>query len=187
MANWQIVVADASGNSAILEGDSTIPRQGDWQVCTNFLQSATAKPFTDARYLIVANELAKENPISMASFAASCNAAHQSGSWATVYTSVTNLKTRDIDLYVRSDYSQHVTFNLGTELAKGAHRLLVRAFYKTFQAVDVRRSANASAARSHSSTVALRFGSGANHLPGIVVLSKDNFYDVKGCMQSRLR
>ena len=116
----------------------------------------------------------------MESFGASCNAAHQSGSWATVYSTVTNLKTKDINLYVRSDYSQHVTFNLGTELAKGPHRLLVRAFYKTFQAVDVRRSATVAAPRSHSSPDILRFEFGPTRTRGIVVLSNGKLYDAKG-------
>jgi hypothetical protein len=122
MDDIQYFVADASGNSVIIEGDEIIPKQGSFQVVTNFLQSNPAHGWYPCwRYDTAVRMLENMSEISVEYFRDICAATHQEGMYPTIYSYVFDAKAGLIYLYHYYSYDSVVTFNLTEELNLGVH------------------------------------------------------------------
>jgi penicillin V acylase-like amidase (Ntn superfamily) len=94
MEDIQYFVVDASGNSVIIEGDEVIPKQGSFQVVTNFLQSDPALGWYPCwRYDTAVRMLENISEVSVDYFRDICAATHQEGLYPTIYSYVLNAKT----------------------------------------------------------------------------------------------
>ena len=116
----QALLADAHGNSILINQDAIIKRTTDYQISTNFNACDIAsKNYDCLRYEIIDESLSKNEPISVPSFRTLLSRVHQEGPGPTQFSYVFNLKSGDIHLYAFHNYENVVTLNVKTELAKG--------------------------------------------------------------------
>ena len=122
MERYQIMVVDRYGDSAIIEGDIVIQKEGSYQVCTNFYQSNPDVGWYPCwRYDTAENMLENMAELSVEYFSNICNAVHQEGNYPTQYSNIFDLKKGLIYLYHFHDYDHLKIFNLGEELELGEH------------------------------------------------------------------
>jgi hypothetical protein len=135
-------IADANGDSAIIEGDDIVRKKGKYQVCTNFYQSRTRKKnITCDRYKIATAMLEDADDVSVDLGKRVLAATHNEGPYPTVYSNVYDLKRRIVYLYHFHNFQNEVVIDLKTELAKGARRLdLPDLFPRTFIAESFKNS-----------------------------------------------
>ncbi len=137
MEKHQTLVCDATGDSAIIEGDVVLRRKGAFQVTTNFYRSKTpARSITCGRYKIVNELLGKKGrKLTVESMRDVLAAAHQEGKYPTQYSNVYDLKKREVYVYHFHNFSNVVKVDLAVELKKGARIVdLPSLFPKTFVA-----------------------------------------------------
>jgi hypothetical protein len=116
----QFLLADRSGASAIVERNHVIHRTGDYQIATNFRQSRIAPENASCpRYRAANRMLARPEPISVDLFRSILEATHQEGPSSTLYSTIYDLQTADVYLYLAHDYSRSVRINLHDQLKKG--------------------------------------------------------------------
>ncbi len=135
MEKHQTLVCDATGDSAIIEGDVVLRRKGAFQVTTNFYRSKTpARSITCGRYKIVNELLGKKGrKLTVESMRDVLAAAHQEGKYPTQYSNVYDLKKRVVYVYHFHNFSNVVKIDLAAELKKGARIVaLPSLFPKTF-------------------------------------------------------
>ncbi len=113
--------ADASGDSVIVEGDAFVRKQDDFQVVTNFYQSAQDDDLAQcSRYASVVRVLEAREDTSLEVCTRALSAAAQRGRRvATLYSNVFELKTRTVRLYLFHDFEHPIVLDLDEELAKG--------------------------------------------------------------------
>jgi len=123
--DFQVLIADSSGKSAIIEGDDIIYKDGDFQVVSNFLQShpelgEIMSAFE--RYDIAYSMLENMTQPSVEYFRDICNATHQyyNRGW-TIHSDVCDLSNQIMYLYHYYDYENPVVIDLNEELEKGEH------------------------------------------------------------------
>jgi hypothetical protein len=117
-----IFLGDAHGNSAIVEAEAVVRKQGPYQVATNFRQSLTPPEQSDCRRYRTANRmLAGADKYSVDLFRRICDAVHQEGNNSTLYSTIYDLKRKQIHLYHFHNYENVVVFDVEAELAKGEH------------------------------------------------------------------
>ena len=119
----QILIVDRFGDSAIIEGDEIIRRTGDFQICTNFLQShPELGGYPCWRYNTAIDMLGNINELSIDYFKDICNATHSEGIYSyTIYSNVYDLKNGVVCLYYMHDYTNVKIFDLSEEMALGTH------------------------------------------------------------------
>jgi hypothetical protein len=133
----QLFFGDKAGNSAIVEGDAIIRKQGSYQVATNFRQSEYSDPpYPCERANTAAERLSQAGSYSVELFRQILDATHQDHSAQTVYSQVYDLKKGLIYLYLFHDFRNGVVLNLADELAKGPHMVSVASFFPKNQAYD---------------------------------------------------
>jgi len=121
MRRVMIFLGDAQGESAIVEAEAVIRKQGAFQVSTNFRQSLTppeeaARP----RYRRATRMLSQADGFTVDLFRRICDAVHQDGkNNKTLYSTIYDTKKKLIYLYHFHDYENVVVFDLAEELAKG--------------------------------------------------------------------
>jgi hypothetical protein len=117
--------ADASGDSVIVEGDEFVRKQDDFQVVTNFYQSAQDDDLAQCpRYAAAVRVLRARKDTSLDVCTRALSAAAQRGRRvATLYSNVFDLKTRTVRLYLFHDFEHPVVLDLDQELAKGKRTL----------------------------------------------------------------
>lgn len=116
-----VFLADASGASAIYEGDEVVHRQGRTQVGTNFRQSTTPPAeVTCTRFEIASGMLQASEELSVASFRRVLSAVHQEGGAKTVYSNIYDLKRKLVSLYHFHDFEHEVQIDLAAELGRGS-------------------------------------------------------------------
>ncbi len=123
---WQtkIFLADATGDAAIIEGNTILRKSGRFLVTTNFIQSQTPPEEIDCeRFLTATRMLEDASTYDAALFAKIANAVHQEypGGGGTALTTVFDLVARRITCYLYYDYVHPAAFSLEAELQKGAH------------------------------------------------------------------
>ena len=123
LENNQILIADRMGDSAIIEGDIVIRKNGDFQVVTNFLQSNPEHGWYPCwRYDTAVDMLENMNDLSIDYFRDICNATHSDGVYSyTIYSNVYDLVNGIVYLYYLHDYSTVKVFNLSEEMSLGFH------------------------------------------------------------------
>lgn len=120
MEYGQMIVSDRFGNSAIIEGDSIIYINGDYQVCTNFYHShPELGGWPCWRYNTVVNMMAEPDTMTLNRAKEIIFACHQAGSYGTTYTNVFDMNTGNIKLYCRDYFDVEISLNLFDELAQG--------------------------------------------------------------------
>ncbi len=117
----QAMLADASGNSILVNQDGIIKRTSDYQISTNFNAcNIAAKNYDCLRYKILDDTLSKKMPISVTSFRNLLSRVHQEGPAPTQFSYVFNLKERQIYLYAFHNYEDVIQLDLKSELSKEA-------------------------------------------------------------------
>jgi hypothetical protein len=135
--NGQALFGDSRGDSVIVEPLAVLPKDGTFQVATNFFQwEVPSTNRTDERYDTATSMLGRSDRFSPDVIRDVLQATHQEGDVNTVYSTVYDLKARTIDLYYFHDYSTNVTFDLATELAKGVHGYDIAALFGPNVAAD---------------------------------------------------
>jgi len=137
LCSGQIFVIDKSGDSAIIEGDEIIRKQGDYQVCTNFLHSRPdLGGYPCYRYETATSML--ENIIypSISSLVSILNATHQKG--YTQYSSICNLNNLTMYLYQSHNYEKGIKIDLNEEFQQKAHSYYFSSLFEpdTNQTLD---------------------------------------------------
>jgi hypothetical protein len=126
----QLLFGDRFGDSVIIDGDTVLPKQGAFQLATNFrLVDQPDAPYPEERYETVSNMLAQADHFSVELFRQALAVAHAEGDYPTLYSQVYELKTGLIHLYQYHDFEHEVVINLADELAKGAHVVTIASLF----------------------------------------------------------
>lgn len=135
--NGQALFGDRSGSSAIVEPLTVIPKNGRFQVATNFFQSEVpASERTDERYVTATSMLEKAGGYSADVIRDVLRATRQQGDVNTLYSTVYDLNAATVDLYYFADFGTKITFDLRTELAKGIHGYDIPSLFPSSAAAD---------------------------------------------------
>jgi hypothetical protein len=122
MDTYQILIGDASGDSAIVDGDTILRKRGPFQVATNYrLSENPDPPYPCWRYNTALDLLSKADVFSVELFRDILNATHQERPYPTLYSNVYDLKNGLIYLYYHHDFNHVVVIDVAVELAKGFH------------------------------------------------------------------
>jgi hypothetical protein len=133
----QLFFGDRTGDSAIVEGNATLHKEGSYQVATNFRRSENPGPsFPCERYTTAAQSLSQAGGYSPELFRQILEATHQDGYVQTVYSQVYDLRQGRVYLYLFHDYDHAVVLKLADELAKGPHTVSVAALFPGNQAYE---------------------------------------------------
>lgn len=113
----QYLIGDASGNSAIIEGDSIIIKSRSYQVITNFYHSAPELGgFPCLRYETAVSMLQSNEPLSLLLAGKILSATHQNGKYPTQYSNTYDLKNRIIYLFHNHNFDEFVKIDLKSEM-----------------------------------------------------------------------
>lgn len=122
---------DAYGNSIIVEGDSILRKDNDFQVVTNFYQSQT-KEVTCRRYRTAKDMLSSNKNISVDYCRNILDSTHAEGRISTLYSQVYDIKNMKIYIYNFHNYEECVIIDIREELKKGlSYYDLPKLFTKT--------------------------------------------------------
>lgn len=122
MERSMFMFGDRKGNSAIIEGDEIILKEGHYQICTNFYQSKTERDsIVCLRYLEAEKMLEGKNDVDLNLARRILANTHQEGKYPTQYSSIYDLNEGKIYLYHFHNYENTMVFDLDTELKKGKH------------------------------------------------------------------
>ncbi len=141
MERAMLMFGDATGNSAIIEGDDVVAKKGRFQVITNFYQSQTpAGQEPCERYKIAVDMLSRSEEVSVPLFRRILSAVHAEQESRTLYSNIYDLKRRVVYVYHFHNFENVVVFDLAEELKKGSRVLdLPALFPPTFAAEDFAR------------------------------------------------
>jgi hypothetical protein len=119
MDQFQLFIADATGDAAIVEADAVIRKQGDHQIVTNFRQSETdPDKIACWRYLTAEKLLADCRGDKQRCVKDILEATHQEGESPTLYSNVYDLNARRVYVYLFHDFQEEVVIDLEKELAR---------------------------------------------------------------------
>jgi hypothetical protein len=138
MTRYQLMFGDSEGNSVIIEGDTVLRMQGNYQVITNFRQSEypSGKGFECNRYQI-ANEMLKSHPDpDLNSVRNILSATHSEGEDVTLYSYIADLSSGIVNVYHFHNFENAIAFNLREELAKGRHILDLSGLFPRTHAAE---------------------------------------------------
>ncbi len=135
----QALLADAEGNSVVINAGVQVLKKGKYQVNTNFNICNVATGNYSCRRYDIANEmLSNATKLSVPFFKAILDATHQEGTLSTIYSNIYDLKRGIIYVYLFHNFNNVYVIDLKKELTKG-YRLenLVNFFpsyfsYETF-------------------------------------------------------
>lgn len=127
--NFQLFLADRFGNSAIVEGDSILYKNGDFQVVTNFLQSnPELGNYPCWRYNEATQMLESCDSISIDYFRSILNAVHTNN---TCYSNIHDPVSNIIYLYYMYKFENVVIINLKQEFQKGDRTFKISSLFET--------------------------------------------------------
>jgi len=129
LTTMQLLVADATGASVIIEGDPLHIKQNYFQVVTNFRLSQTNPPYPCWRYNTAVTLFENTNVISPEFFTSICDATHNEG--FTQFSTVYDLKQKIIYLYWQHNYNQVKVFNLTEEIQTDYHIYSIPSLFDT--------------------------------------------------------
>lgn len=116
----QVLLADASGNSVIVNPSTKVMRNGDYQVSTNFnILDAPGRTYKCMRFDLATQMLENTKKIDEKLMRNILAGTHQEGNLATQYSAIYDLKRGNISLYLYHDFNTPYQFNLKEELKKG--------------------------------------------------------------------
>lgn len=152
----QLLFADKSGNSVIIEGDDFVFKKGPYQIVTNFYQSSTEEKFYNCdRYQIASEMLGTSKDISTNLFKKILSATHSENDSPTLYSGIFDLKKGTFNLYHFHDFENVRVFNLEDEFKKmGAQKQVVYEiadlFPKSFAAQEFKENYRGSRRRGRN-------------------------------------
>jgi hypothetical protein len=133
----QFFFGDATGESAIVEPQAVLRKEGAYQVVTNFYQSTTPPQSSTCDRYRTATQMLKDasslsaDGLSVALFRDILDAVHMD---ATIYSNVYDLTNRVVYLYYLGDYDHVVVLDLEKELAQGARTLDLPSLFPDHEA-----------------------------------------------------
>ena len=129
--NGQMLLADKFGNSAIVEGDTIIYTNNNYQIATNFYHSNPSMGgFPCYRYDITEVMIRNIPELSMDGVKSILQAVHLEGYSFTQYSTVHDLANLTIHYYKDSDFSNYVKIDLKKELLKSEYWIETKEFFQ---------------------------------------------------------
>ena len=126
----QFLLADATGDAAVIEAESVHRKEGRFQVATNFRLSQVEPGEAPCRRYRIATRMLEENDrITVDLFKRILAAVHQEGQAATQYSTIYDLKRGIIYLYHFHNFTNVVRLNVAEELAKGAYHVAIPSLF----------------------------------------------------------
>lgn len=134
----QYFFGDKIGNSAVVEGDTIIRKQGAYQIATNFrLSEYPDPPYPCDRYNTADKRITQAGgSYSVELFRQILDATRQDHYVQTLYSQVYDLKQGLIYLYLFHDFQNGIILKLADELAKGPHMVSVASLFPKNQYYD---------------------------------------------------
>ncbi len=139
----QMLLADATGKSVLINVDTIVHKTGDYQITTNFnVCDLSSKGYDCLRYDKIDKALANSDEISIPFFQDILRDVHQEGIVSTQNSSVYDLKERKIHMNWFHNYGETVVIDLKEELKKGFRIENVgdRFQQKSFAAINFQES-----------------------------------------------
>ncbi len=116
----QALLADAEGNSVIINAGAKVIKKGNYQINTNFNICNVATGNYSCRRYDIANEmLSGATSLSVPFFKAILDATHQEGKLSTIYSNIYDLKRGIIYVYLFHNFNKVYVIDLKKELKKG--------------------------------------------------------------------
>jgi hypothetical protein len=116
----QALLADAEGNSVVINVGAQVIKTGNYQINTNFNICNVATGNYSCRRYDIANEmLSKATKLSVPFFKAILDATHQEGNLSTIYSNIYDLKRGIIYVYLFHNFNNVYVIDLKKELKKG--------------------------------------------------------------------
>lgn len=144
-----IFLGDAQGDSAIVEAEAVVKKEGTFQVATNFRQSLTPPSQSKCwRSRKATKMLSEADDLSVDLFRRICAAVHQKGKNPTLYSTIYDTKRRVIYLYHYHNFEEVVVLDLEEELAKGERILDMPSLFPSKPSFEQYRRASERQARS---------------------------------------
>lgn len=122
-AAGNLMLADATGDSAIIEGYQVHRREGPFQVCTNFrLSRVEGTDYPCKRYRMATARL-RDCPVTVEAFRDILEAVHEPApeTRGTLYSNIYDLDNKLIYLYLFHDFDNVHIIDVAEELSKGQH------------------------------------------------------------------
>ena len=139
----QALLADAEGNSVVINAGAKVIKKGNYQINTNFNICNVATGNYSCRRYDIANEmLSRATKLSVPFFKAILDATHQEGKLSTIYSNIYDLKNGIIYVYLFHNFNSVYVIDLKKELKKGyrlenlAEHFPLYFSYETFMQSD---------------------------------------------------
>jgi hypothetical protein len=126
----QLLIADSTGASVIIEGDAIHFKQDYYQVLTNFRLSLYQEPYPCWRFNTAINMFEDNNVITLDLFKNICDATHNEGQYPTQFSTVFDLQQQIMYLYHYHNYDVVKIFNLSDELEKGYQKIHIPTLFE---------------------------------------------------------
>ena len=152
-----LMLADASGDSVIVEGYRAYRRKGSYQICTNFRWAKVAKSGWRCNRYKAAEAILKDSPVTVDTFRDVLKAVHQplKKNRGTLYSNIYDLKNRRICLYVMHDFTRVHIIDIEKELAKGPRVVRLSEYFpNNIREAMFRKRYERSKRRAHTKAVA---------------------------------
>jgi hypothetical protein len=118
MSQFQLLIADAAGDAAIVEAEAVVRKQGAYQVVTNFRQSETdPAAITCPRYRTARDMLETCGEDTLDCIRNILDATHQEKNALTLYSNIYDLKARRVRVYHFHNFQDPVVIDLEAALA----------------------------------------------------------------------
>ena len=116
----QMLMADALGNSVIINAGTKLTKTGHYQINTNFdISNLKTKNYLCRRYDIADEALENAKTINVPFLRDILNRTRQEGKLSTIYSNIYDLKRGIITIYNFHDFEHPYVIDLKKELAKG--------------------------------------------------------------------
>ena len=116
----QVLIADALGNSVIINVGTKLTKSGSYQINTNFdISKLKTKNYVCRRYDISDEALKKADALNVPFFRDILSRTRQEGKLSTIYSNIYDLKRKIITVYNFHDFEHPWIIDLKKELTKG--------------------------------------------------------------------
>ena len=116
----QMLMADALGNSVIINAGTKLTKTGHYQINTNFdINNLKTKNYVCRRYDIAEEALKSAKTVNVPFLRDILNRTRQEGKLSTIYSNIYDLKRGIITVYNFHDFEHPYVIDLKKELAKG--------------------------------------------------------------------
>ena len=126
----QVLLADATGNSVIINPGNQVAKTGTFQINTNFNICDLKTGYKCDRYDTANRMLSGQNNISVNAIKSILKATHQEGNLSTQYSATYDLKRKKILVYLFHDFDEVLEIDLLAELSKGYRLRLLSDFFQ---------------------------------------------------------